>query len=65
MENSLKLRANDPENQLLEDDSFPFGARPIFRGYVTWRIIQVVRIRPPENKPRIHGQLEGPPKPDP
>ena len=26
-----------PENQWLEDDSFLFGIRPIFRGFVSFR----------------------------
>jgi len=29
---SLKPTAKTTENQWLEDDSFPFGFRPIFRG---------------------------------
>ena len=29
---SLKLTANAPEDQWLEEEIFPFGARPIFRG---------------------------------
>ena len=29
---SLKLTANAPKKRWLEDDSFPFGAQPIFRG---------------------------------
>ena len=33
---SLKLTANAPENGCLEDE-FPFGVRPTFKGYVSFR----------------------------
>ena len=43
---SLKLTAKAPENGWLEYDSFPFGARPIFRGklLVLGRVQSTIQI---------------------
>ena len=43
---SMKLTAKAPENGWLEDDSFPLGARPIFRG----ELLVSGSVRDPEDQ---------------